>query len=321
MDWLKNMGDSFVSLLPWIVAVIVIKVIATKKIHSRIEALNTIEEGENDENYGIKELRGIGILFLVATLFFTGLLMFAFIDGQSNVFIVLILSVFIITSGISTLYLFIWRVSVHGDLIEHRSFLGIKKIYNFKDITKGIYRKNGTLEVYVGDKKICIFDENVDATMFEYGMRKRNIPIEERMECEGEKYIIRPKKVYFIMPGLFFLAFIGCSIAVTFEAGKIIIDSLVMLMFACIAGTLFGEFISDKTIVQEGCLYRKKFLRKTYKIKLSEITSMERKRGLVKEYLILYRNGKKIAAIWTKNENINWLQAKILEEKKKKRKS
>ncbi|MBS5053141.1 MAG: hypothetical protein KHZ49_13525 [Clostridiales bacterium] len=76
----------------------------------------------------------------------------------------------------------------------------------------------------------------------------------------------------------------------------------------------------DKVIIQEECLYRKKFLKKTYTVKLSEITGMERKRGIIKEYLILYKNGKKIASIWTKNENINWLQAKILEEKKKERK-
>ncbi|HBH3443523.1 TPA: hypothetical protein KSJ73_001778 [Clostridioides difficile] len=89
-----------------------------------------------------------------------------------------------------------------------------------------------------------------------------------------------------------------------------------MLIFAIIPGVLFLEFISDKVIIQGEWLYRKKFLRKTYKIKLSEITNIKREKSLFKENLVLYEGKKKIATIWTKNKNINWLQAKISNERK-----
>ncbi len=318
MEWIKNAWSSILSLLPWIVAVMVIRIIAIKRINSKIDTLSKVENRENENDYVIKEFRGIGGLFLIATIFLLGLLLFAFIDGQANLFIVFVLGFFIVITGTCTLHLFLWRVSVHGDLIEHRSLLGITKHYNFKDITKGIYKENETLEVYIDDKKICAFDKNVDSTMFEYGMRKRNIPIEEKSNFEKGVCIVKPQSVYYVMPGLFSLAFIGCSLAVTIEAKEIIVDSLVMLTFAIIPGVLFLEFISDKVIIQGEWLYRKKFLRKTYKIKLSEITNIKREKSLFKENLVLYEGKKRIAMIWTKNKNINWLQAKISNERKMK---
>lgn len=147
--------------------------------------------------------------------------------------------------------------------------------------------------------------------MFEYDMRKRNIPIEVK-----STRIVRPQSVYYVMPALFSLAFIGCSLAVTIEAKEVIMDSLIMLIFAIISGALFLVFVSDKVIIQEKWLYRKKFLRKTSKIKLSEITNIKREKSLFKENLVLYEGKKRITTIWTKNKNINWLQAKILAERK-----
>ena len=99
------------------------------------------KNSENEKDYVIKEFCGIGGLFLVATIFLSGLLLFAFIDGQATLFIVFVLSFFIVITGACTLHLFLWRVSVRGALIECRSLFGITKCYNFKDITKKVYTR------------------------------------------------------------------------------------------------------------------------------------------------------------------------------------
>lgn len=299
-------------------AVIAIKIMTTKVINSKMNSLSKVENRENENDYVIKEFRGIGVLFLIATIFLIGLLLFAFIDGQANFFIIVILGFLIVITGICTLHLFLWRVLVRGDLIYCRSLFGITKCYNFKDVTKGIYKENGTLEIYADNKKICAFDKNVDSIMFEYGMRKRKIPIEENLNFEKETCIVRPQRVYYVMPGLFSLAFMVCSLAVAIECKEIVIDSLVMLIFSIISGVLFLKFFSDKVVIQEKWLYRKKFLRKTYKIKLSEITKTKREKRFFKENLVLYEGEKRIVEIWTKNKNVNWLQAKILNERKMK---
>ena len=59
----------------------------------------------------------------------------------------------------------------------------------------------------------------------------------------------------------------------------------------------------DKTIVKDGWLYRNGFLRKNCKIRLTDITQMKR-----------------IAKISARNRNVDWLQVKIAEIKKDKKK-
>ena len=79
-------------------------------------------------------------------------------------------------------------------------------------------------------------------------------------------------------------------------------------------------FLSHKTIVKDGWLYRNGFLRKNCKIRLTDITQMKRKKNLFGEALILYKNQKKIAKISARNRNVDWLQVKIAEIKKDKKK-
>lgn len=78
--------------------------------------------------------------------------------------------------------------------------------------------------------------------------------------------------------------------------------------------------LMDKTIVKDGWLYRNGFLRKNCKIRLTDITQMKRKKNLFGEALILYKNQKKIAKISARNRNVDWLQVKIAEIKKDKKK-
>ena len=56
------------------------------------------------------------------------------------------------------------------------------------------------------------------------------------------------------------------------------------------------------------------------KIRLTDITQMKRKKNLFGEALILYKNQKKIAKISARNRNVDWLQVKIAEIKKDKKK-
>ena len=59
---------------------------------------------------------------------------------------------------------------------------------------------------------------------------------------------------------------------------------------------------------------------KNCKIRLTDITQMKRKKNLFGEALILYKNQKKIAKISARNRNVDWLQVKIAEIKKDKKK-
>ena len=61
-------------------------------------------------------------------------------------------------------------------------------------------------------------------------------------------------------------------------------------------------------------------LSKNCKIRLPDITQMKRKKNLFGEALILYKNQKKIAKISARNRNVDWLQVKIAEIKKDKKK-
>ena len=78
----------------------------------------------------------------------------------------------------------------------------------------------------------------------------------------------------------------------------------------------------DKTIVKDGWLYRNGFLRKNCKIRLTDITQMKRKKNLFGEALILYKNTEKNTLKFTcpKLEIVDWLQVKIAEIKKDKKK-
>lgn len=183
------------------------------------------EKNIDENNYSIQEEGWLGILFLVGTIFFSGLLLYGFIDGQADFSVIVAYGILIAFSGICTLHLFLWRVKVNHDVIEYRSFFG-KKYYKFSDITRSVHKENGTLEIYAG----------------------------------------------------------------------------------------------DKIIVKDGWLYRNGFLRKNCKIRLTDITQMKRKKNLFGEALILYKNQKKIAKISARNRNVDWLQVKIAEIKKDKKK-
>ena len=69
------------SILPWVTALLVIRAIKIKKINRELKTLEQLEEKNIDENnYSIQEEGWLGILFLVGTIFFSGLLLYGFIE-------------------------------------------------------------------------------------------------------------------------------------------------------------------------------------------------------------------------------------------------
>ena len=68
------------------------------------------EKNIDENNYSIQEVGWLGILFLVGTLFFSGLLLYGFIDGQADYSVIVAYLILIAYSGICTLHLLMWRV-------------------------------------------------------------------------------------------------------------------------------------------------------------------------------------------------------------------
>ena len=195
------------SILPWVAALLVIRAIKIKKINRELKTLEQLEEKNIDENnYSIQEEGWLGILFLVGTIFFSGLLLYGFIDGQADFSVIVAYGILIAFSGICTLHLFLWRVKVNHDVIEYRSFFG-KKYYKFSDITRSVHKENGALEIYAGDKKIFKFDENISASLFENSLSKHKISQETWLSCRDKKCIIRPKESHYVSAGHFLFIF------------------------------------------------------------------------------------------------------------------
>ena len=85
------------------------------------------EKNIDENNYSIQEEGWLGILFLVGTIFFSGLLLYGFIDGQADFSVIVAYGILIAFSGICTLHLFLWRVKVNHDVIEYMSLIHISE--------------------------------------------------------------------------------------------------------------------------------------------------------------------------------------------------
>ena len=178
------------------------------------------EKNIDENNYSIQEEGWLGILFLVGTIFFSGLLLYGFIDGQADFSVIVAYGILIAFSGICTLHLFLWRVKVNHDVIEYRS-----------------------LEIYAGDKIIFKFDENISASLFANSLSKHKISQETWLSCRDKKCIIRPKESHYVLPGIFFLYLVYNSVILVFNAKE---TAFVFLLFSLVPGGIFFYFLSQK---------------------------------------------------------------------------
>lgn len=133
---------NILSILPWVVTLLAIRTVKIKKINRELEITEQLKEKNIDENnYSIQEEGWLKNLFLFGTIFFSGLLLYAFIDGQATFSVIVALGILIVFSGICTLHLLLWRVKVNHDVIKYRSLFG-KKCYKFSDITRSLHTEN-----------------------------------------------------------------------------------------------------------------------------------------------------------------------------------
>lgn len=71
----------------------------------------------------------------------------------------------------------LWKIEVNDMEITYRSTFGRIRKYNFKDITKGVYKKSGAFRVYIGEKRIFTFDDNMEFSLFIDQMNRLHIPV------------------------------------------------------------------------------------------------------------------------------------------------
>lgn len=71
----------------------------------------------------------------------------------------------------------LWKVEVNDMEITYRSTFGRVRKYYFADITKGVYKKSGAFRVYIDEKRIFTFDDNMDNSLFIEQMGRLHIPI------------------------------------------------------------------------------------------------------------------------------------------------
>ena len=82
-----------------------------------------------------------------------------------------------IAMTIAALNIGLWKVEVNDMEIMYRSTFGRVRTYHFGDITKGVYKKSGAFRVYIGEKRIFTFDDNMDNSLFIEQMNRLHIPV------------------------------------------------------------------------------------------------------------------------------------------------
>lgn len=176
-DLLDGFLDFFVLLTP----AAVIGFVRCKTIRKQKE-----QELLSPSSYKIQSDPVFFWIFLVALPFMSGFLLFCLIRREVW-WVCLTLSLFFALDLIGTLNLGIWKVEVHGTQITYRSTFGKVRTYTFSDITKGVYKKSGAFRVYIGDKRIFTFDDNMDFSLFLRQMNEMHILIFRASEAAALK--------------------------------------------------------------------------------------------------------------------------------------
>ena len=124
--------------------------------NSSIKEKKILEKKIYTLEYGIAQKIVIILCLFIGTLFWginVGNVFWGLGIGTSNIYTVLIFSIFEILG----LYVFslvcIWRVKVSDNEVEYRNYFGIKKHYKLDDIFV-VSKRDGEVEVYQNYKKI-----------------------------------------------------------------------------------------------------------------------------------------------------------------------
>lgn len=126
--------------------------------------------------YVIKSDTVLFIFFIIATILIGGFMIYTIIV-KSPLWVILGYGIFLFISVIGIFNCGLWKIEVNDDQIIYRSTFGLVRKYDFRDITKGIFKKSGAFRVYIGEKRIFTFDNNMDFKNFILHMERMRIPI------------------------------------------------------------------------------------------------------------------------------------------------
>lgn len=264
-----------------------------------------------EKGYTIKNDNILFPVFFSGTILFLFCLGYALFATKFEMSEIISLSVFTIFFAVLALDSKFWRVTVEGNVIKYRSSYGFTKTYDFNDITKGVYTKRGSLKIYIGEKKIFTFYDNLEFSSFEAQMSQKNIPIKGK----SNTCIIKPQNSYLMITIFIFIGFVLFTILCCTVKEKNLLLCAFGLFFSIISVLTLIDLCLDKTVVEGNVIRRKRFLKKKCSISFSDISEVKTHKGLFRDNLVIYKNGKKVIFIWTKNEGIDWLRAKMRKEK------
>ena len=138
---------------------------------------NQIQNGkETSSHYTIRSEGYLCWLFAFFGVCSTGLLIYSIIIKEAlwAILFLLLISMVMATAAFN---IGLWKVEVNDMEITYRSTFGRVRKYYFADITKGVYKKSGAFRVYIDEKRIFTFDDNMDNSLFIEQMDRLHIPI------------------------------------------------------------------------------------------------------------------------------------------------
>ncbi len=131
---------------------------------------------ERLNHYMIRSENYLCWLFVFFAVCSIGLLIYS-VMIQEALWAILFLLFISIVMVIAAFNIGLWKVEVNDMEITYRSTFGRVRKYHFGDITKGVYKKSGAFRVYIGEKRIFTFDDNMDYSLFIEQMEKLHIPV------------------------------------------------------------------------------------------------------------------------------------------------
>ena len=141
------------------------------------KARNQIKIGREPlSHYVIRSEIYLSWLFAFFAICSTGLLIYSIVIEEALWAILFLLFVSIVMA-IAAFNIGLWKVEVNDMEITYRSTFGRVRKYYFADITKGVYKKSGAFRVYIDEKRIFTFDDNMDSSLFIEQMDRLHIPI------------------------------------------------------------------------------------------------------------------------------------------------
>lgn len=126
------------------------------------KARNQIKIGREPlSHYVIRSEIYLSWLFAFFAICSIGLLIYSIVIEEALWAILFLLFVSIVMA-IAAFNIGLWKVEVNDMEITYRSTFGRVRKYYFADITKGVYKKSGAFRVYIDEKRIFTFDDNMD---------------------------------------------------------------------------------------------------------------------------------------------------------------